>query len=66
MSKLNEFRNWLNSRGGRYTVGNILLAGIIIGVITWGAFNTLMEATNTEAFCLSCHEMRDYVYQEYQ
>ena len=25
-----------------------------------------MEATNTEAFCISCHEMYDNVYQEYK
>src|SRR3546814_11319268 len=23
-----------------------------------------MEITNTEPFCISCHEMRDHVYQE--
>jgi cytochrome c-type protein NapC len=25
-----------------------------------------MEATNTERFCISCHEMNDNVYQEYK
>ena len=25
-----------------------------------------MEATNTLSFCISCHEMRDNVYQEYK
>lgn len=36
------------------------------GIIFWGGFNTAMEATNTKDFCISCHEMEDYVYQEYQ
>ena len=36
-----------------------------LGVIFWGGFNTALEVTNTEAFCISCHEMRDNVYQEY-
>lgn len=36
------------------------------GIIFWGGFNTILEATNTEAFCISCHEMRDNVYQEYK
>ncbi|HWJ95260.1 MAG TPA: NapC/NirT family cytochrome c, partial [Telluria sp.] len=29
-------------------------------------FNTGMEATNTLEFCVSCHEMKDTVYQEYK
>ena len=32
----------------------------------WGGFNTALELTNTETFCISCHEMRDNVYQELQ
>ena len=36
----------------------------IAGILFWGAFNTAMEWTNREAFCISCHEMRDNVYQE--
>ncbi|MEG3619234.1 NapC/NirT family cytochrome c [Magnetovibrio sp. PR-2] len=36
------------------------------GVIMWGGFNTAMEVTNTMTFCVSCHEMRDNVYAEYQ
>jgi len=43
----------------------ILLIGAVIGVIFWGGFNTAMEATNTETFCISCHEMEVNVYEEY-
>jgi len=50
----------------RYTLGGILAAGFVGGIIFWGGFNTAMEATNTEEFCISCHEMRDNVYQEYK
>ncbi len=32
----------------------------------WGGFNWGLEATNQEAFCISCHEMKDNVYQEYK
>jgi cytochrome c-type protein NapC len=39
---------------------------MIVGVIFWGSFNTAMEATNTLDFCISCHEMKDNVYQEYK
>ena len=41
-------------------------AAFIAGIIFWGGFNTAMEATNTEKFCISCHEMRSTVYEEYQ
>ncbi len=45
-----------------------LIAGLfmLVGVIGWGAFNWSMELTNTEDFCISCHEMKDNVYQEYK
>ncbi|HYD65919.1 NapC/NirT family cytochrome c [Azospirillum sp.] len=45
------------------------LAGVAVifvsGIVFWGGFNTAMEATNTMEFCISCHEMKDNVYQEY-
>jgi len=37
-----------------------------LGVVFWGGFNTVMEWTNSEAFCISCHEMNQNVYQEYR
>ncbi len=37
-------------------VGVVLAMGFVGGIVFWGAFNTGMEATNTEAFCASCHE----------
>ncbi|MGB1130840.1 MAG: NapC/NirT family cytochrome c, partial [Haloferula sp.] len=46
------------------------LAGIagafVAGIIFWGGFNTAMEATNTKDFCISCHEMENFVYEEYK
>ena len=44
----------------------LLLVGVFIGIIFWGGFNTAMEATNTEVFCISCHEMEANVYKELQ
>ena len=38
----------------------------VTGIVLWGGFNTLMEATNTLSFCISCHEMESTVYQEYR
>jgi cytochrome c-type protein NapC len=47
-----------------YSLGFLTIGGFIGGVVFWGAFNTAMEATNTETFCTGCHEMRDNVFAE--
>ena len=47
-----------------FSLGFLTIGGFIAGVIFWGGFNTALEATNTETFCISCHEMRNNVYQE--
>jgi cytochrome c-type protein NapC len=39
---------------------------VLVGILFWGGFNVALELTNTETFCISCHEMRDNVYAEYQ
>ena len=49
-----------------FSMGFLTLGGFIAGIIFWGGFNTAMEMTNTEQFCISCHEMRDNVYPEYK
>jgi cytochrome c-type protein NapC len=50
----------------KYSLLGLLSVGFIAGIFFWGGFNTVMEATNTLEFCISCHEMRDNVYQEYK
>ncbi len=47
-----------------FSLGFLTIGGFIGGIFFWGAFNTALEITNTELFCISCHEMRDNVYQE--
>lgn len=49
-----------------YSLGFLTVGGFVGGVLFWGGFNTALEAANTEPFCISCHEMRDNVYQELQ
>ncbi|MEN8217980.1 MAG: NapC/NirT family cytochrome c [Pseudomonadota bacterium] len=44
----------------------MLVLGFMAGILFWGGFNTALELTNTEAFCISCHEMEENVYQEYR
>ena len=59
-------RYWkvLNSPSVHFSLAFLTLGGFVAGVIFWGGFNTALEATNTEKFCISCHEMRDNVYAE--
>jgi len=47
-----------------FSLGFLTLGGFIAGIIFWGAFNTALEVTNTEKFCVSCHEMNDNVFEE--
>ncbi len=49
-----------------YSLGALLIIGGLAGIIFWGGFNWAMEATNSEAFCISCHEMEENVYVEYK
>jgi cytochrome c-type protein NapC len=48
------------------SLATLLIIGFVGGVAFWGGFNWTLEITNTEPFCVSCHEMRDTVYQELQ
>jgi cytochrome c-type protein NapC len=48
------------------SLGFVILVSFFAGVIFWGGFNTTLEATNTETFCIGCHEMRQNVYAELQ
>lgn len=54
------------SRFGLSNSWKIILGGFVAGIMFWGGFNWALEATNTESFCISCHEMKDNVYAEYQ
>jgi len=44
----------------------VLVLGVGAGIIFWGGFNTAMEVSNSMTFCISCHEMRATVYEEYK
>ena len=66
--KLPEFllRPWrtLSSPSRYLSLGFLTLGGFAAGVIFWGGFNTVLEATNQENFCVGCHEMNTNVYEE--
>jgi cytochrome c-type protein NapC len=57
---------WFWRPSASTTLGALLIFGAVFGVLFWGSFNWAMELTNTETFCISCHEMEQNVYREYQ
>lgn len=59
-------RLWLvlNSPAKKLSLAFLTVGGFIAGIVFWGGFNTALELTNTETFCVSCHEMKDNVFAE--
>jgi len=64
IKRLNEIWGIINRPSVHFSLGFLTIGGFIAGIVFWGAFNTALEATNTEQFCISCHEMQQNVYQE--
>jgi cytochrome c-type protein NapC len=62
--KLRRFWEVITGPSRHYSLGFLTFGGFLCGILFWGGFNTAMEATNTEAFCTGCHEMRDNVFAE--
>ncbi len=61
-------RTWraLRRPSTTFTLGGLLIIGFLAGIVFWGGFNWSMELSNTETFCISCHEMEQNVFREYQ
>lgn len=49
--------DWFWRPTGVMSVGFVLIAGFLAGILFWGGFHWSMEMTNTEEFCVSCHTM---------
>ena len=49
-----------------FSAGTLLSAGFVVGIAFWGGFHWSLEITNTEEFCISCHEMERNVFREYE
>jgi cytochrome c-type protein NapC len=59
------WRRWVPSWVWR--VGPLMVIFLFVsGIVFWGGFNWAMELTNTEQFCIGCHEMRENVFKEYR
>ncbi|MGD9385283.1 MAG: NapC/NirT family cytochrome c [Thioalkalispiraceae bacterium] len=65
LTKLKKYFKAYRGYSARYPV-LVFFSVFVAGIIFWGGFNTALDVTNTETFCISCHEMEHYVYKEYQ
>jgi cytochrome c-type protein NapC len=54
------------SNPSQAALGTLLVVGLGAGVLIWGSFNWTVELSNTETFCISCHEMENNAYAEYR
>lgn len=65
ITRLKNYLKQYCSLSARCPIG-VFFSVFTLGILFWGAFNTSMELTNTETFCISCHEMKNNVYKEYK
>ncbi len=63
---LKRFWHVFNKPSRHISLGIATCVAFLAGVIFWGGFNTALEATNTEEFCISCHSMKENNYEEIQ
>nr|CRH05242.1 putative Cytochrome c-type protein torC [Candidatus Magnetococcus massalia] len=52
-------------RPSQHKMGSLIILGVLIGAGGLGAFNGFMAFSNSETFCLSCHDMQP-LYDEYK
>lgn len=57
---------YIATPAGVTSLGTLIVVGFAAGIMFWGGFHWALEATNTERFCISCHEMEVNVYAEYE
>lgn len=65
MKLLKEIWKTLSKPATALSLGAISISAFIMGIVFWGGFNTALEATNSEQFCISCHSMK-YNHEELQ
>ncbi len=56
----------LKTPSAKYSLGFLILIIFTAASVFWIGFHYSMDATNTEAFCISCHEMEKFVFEEYK
>ena len=63
---LRRLWSWLATPSAHWSLGALLSAGVVAGIVASVGFEATMQATNTEDFCSTrCHEMTDNVAKEF-
>ena len=53
-------------RGRKRILSVSVMVAFVLGILFVVIFNVVLDHTNTEEFCIGCHEMKDNSYREYQ
>lgn len=59
-------RRLVTCAGRHWKALALLAGGGVVGLIAMGSWVKIIEHTNHTEFCISCHIMRDTVYEEYK
>jgi nitrate/TMAO reductase-like tetraheme cytochrome c subunit len=65
-SRWRRMIGWLRRPHAAMAAGTLLLIGLVFGVAGLAGSAAFVGYTNTEEFCISCHEMRAFPYAEFQ
>lgn len=65
MALIRRLIDWFTSPSSRFALGTLLVAGIVVGVVGWVSFETVMHETSTDEFCSTCHEIEAFAAAEY-
>ncbi|QLB12116.1 trimethylamine-N-oxide reductase cytochrome c-type subunit TorC [Bisgaardia hudsonensis] len=58
MKIINSLKSFFFKPSAKFGLGVLLVLGAMIGVIAWIVFNTVLDETSKEEFCVSCHSMQ--------
>lgn len=64
--RLKRAWTWFRTPSARLAAGTLLFAGVVAAAVGWGSFSAFLHYSNSLGFCISCHEMREFVYAEYR
>lgn len=63
---IRQIWGWLRRPSARFAAGGLLLGGVVLAAVGWSSFSAFLNYSNTLEFCISCHEMQAFVYEEYR
>lgn len=66
MISLRKLWHAITAPSTRFALGTLLLVGGLVGIVGFVGMNAVMDATTTDEFCLSCHELAENVGKEYE